>query len=164
MNLFDTTFLASQVTWTGLSFFLLLGVMWKFVLPAITKVLDERARQVQNDLDGAAKMRDDAEKTLAEYQKQLAAAREEATEIVATARSEAQAVVEARTTELEEELSRKMAAAEAKIAQTQSQAMQEIQSSVADMVVLATEKVIGESVDAKKAEKITGHTIKTLLN
>ena len=162
MELFDAQFLASQVFWTGTAFFILLAIMWFYVVPAITGVLDERANQIKSDLDHAETQRQKAEDALAEYNRQLQQAREEATQIIATARSEAQALTESKTKTLEEDLARKAAAASEQIAAARTQALADLKNEVAALVVEATEKLIGEKVDAKSASKYTDEALKSL--
>ncbi len=56
--------------------------MWKFALPPITNMLDERAAKIRDSLERAEQTRVEAERLLEEYKQQLAEAREEATHIV----------------------------------------------------------------------------------
>lgn len=162
MELFDTTYLQSQLFWTGVSFLILLLIMWKYVVPAVAGVLDERANQIREDLERAEKAREAADKTLVDYQKQLDAAKNEAGEIIATARAEAQKIMEARTAELEAELTRKAEAAETKIAVAREKAVSELKAEAATLVVSAAEALLKESVDSKKAAKITDDALKAL--
>lgn len=160
--LFDTTFLHSQLFWTGIAFVLILVVMWIFVLPRITQALDERAENIREDLDKAESLRKDAEQALATYEKQLKAARQEASSIVEQAKEEASKMVAFKTKELEEELSRKAQQAAEQIASAKDQALRDVQSQVADLALSAAEKLIEKEIDKKTAEQITEDAIKRL--
>ena len=164
MELFDPTFLQSQLTWTGLAFAMLLVLMWKFVVPAVNGILDARISKIQNDLDDAEKAREDSEKALADYTRQLQKARSEASEIVNRAREDSQKLIEARTAELEADLKRKAEDARKNIDAARESALNDIKKEVAGMVVMVAEKVIDAEVDAKKAGKITDESIKELMN
>ena len=160
----EFTFLASQMTWIVVCFASMLALMlWK-VVPAVNKVLDERIEKIKSDIDGADAARADAEKVLADYNRQLQKAREEAAEIVNRARDESQKMVEARTAELETDLKRKAEDARRNIDAARESALNDIKKEVAGMVVMVAEKVIDAEVDAKKAGKITDDAIKQLMN
>lgn len=162
MEFLNIDFAHSQVFWTSLSFLMLLGLMaWK-VTPVITSVLDERAERIRNDLDSAASLKKDAEQALATYEKQIKTARQEAADIVANARKESEDLVALRTSELNAELKRKSDEAAAHIETAKNTAVEELKAQVAEMAVLATEKLIGEQVDASKASKLTDEALKTL--
>jgi len=107
MELFATEYLASQYFWTTVAFVMLLGVVWRFVVPAVNAALDARAAQIKGDLHRAREEREAAERVLAEYQQQLAAARKEAAQVVSTARAEAEALATRRLAEVEAEIARK---------------------------------------------------------
>lgn len=160
--LFDTTFLHSQLFWTGIAFVLILAVMWIVVLPRITKALDDRAEGIREDLDKAENLRKDAEQALATYEKQLKAARQEASSIVEQAKEEASKMSALKTKELEEELSRKAQQAAEQIAAAKDQALRDVQSQVAELALSAAEKLIEKEIDKKTAERITEDAIKRL--
>ncbi len=164
MDLFNMAFLHSQVFWTGVSFCLLLIVMaWK-VLPAITAALDERADKIRTDLTSAEESRRKAELSLAAYEEKLAKAKDEAASIINIARVEAKNLVDERLKELDEEMSRKRDDAAKSIDAARASAMKDLQAQVATLTVQVTEKLLAESLDAKKAEALTSAAIKDLAN
>lgn len=162
MALFDTTFLASQLFWTALSFLILLGVMWKYVVPAIAAVLDERALRVRMDLEKAEAMRADAHEVLEQYQANLAQAKAEAAQLLAAARAQGDELLAQRMAQLERELQRKAVEAEAAIDAARAQAQAQLQAQMADMVVAATRQVLHNTVDEKQAVAVANKVIKDL--
>lgn len=164
MELLSTEFLHSQVFWTGVAFFVLLGVMGKFVIPAVAAVLDARAAQIKDDLGRATKARDEAEAILAEYEKQMAAARKEAASVVTTARAEAEALASTRMQQVEAELARKAEEARKSIEQAKLQALREVKEEVAQVSVMVAEKLLMDKVDGKAASKLTDAALKAGLN
>lgn len=161
-TLLNPEFLLSQVFWLVVSFALLLLVVWKFVTPALTQTLDDRARQIREDLDKAAELKADAEAALKEYNEKLQSAHEEAVSMLATARKEAEDLAAERTKALEADLKRKENSATHAIAQAQAKAMEELRTHVAELTVLATEKAIRAQLDAAKAEEYTLQAIHEL--
>lgn len=162
MEFLNLDFAHSQVFWTGVSFVTLLALMAFKVTPVITKVLDERAERIRADIESAASLKKEAEQALAAYEKQVKTATAEAAEIVANARKEAEDIAALRAKELSAELSRKNAEAVAQIENAKKCAIEDLKAQVAEMAVLATEKLIGETVDAAKASRITDEAIKSL--
>jgi len=162
MELFDTTFLQSQLFWTTFSFAILLLGMAKFVVPAIANVLDERAVQVKSDLDKAKQQQEEAERVLTEYQKQLNDARQEAATLVADARAQAEALTADRMQKLEADISKRAAAAAASIEQAKTNAMADVQTEVAQLAVSVAEKALSGLVDSKGAEKSVSAALKSL--
>lgn len=164
MELFGTEFLASQLTWVAVAFAMLFLVMLKFVVPAVNGVLDARATQIREDLDAAAQLKQEAEHALSSYEKQIKTARQEASNIVAAAKRDAESIATSRIAEVQEEISRKQANAESAIEQAKTKALADVQSQVADMTMLAVEKVLNETVDNKVASKMADEAIKEMLN
>ena len=64
------------------------------VWPKITKGLDDRDRKIRDEIRSAEEAREQAKAALAEYQRNLASAREEATRMIAQARTDAKAAAE----------------------------------------------------------------------
>jgi F-type H+-transporting ATPase subunit b len=164
MQLFILTYLQSQYFWTTVAFLVLLGVMWRFVVPAVLAVLDARAAQIAGDLDAAERGRLQAEGTLAEYAAQLAKAKKEAAEIVSKARAEAEALANERIKQVETDLSRKAEEARKSIAAAHDEALRSVQKEVAEIAVKVAEKLLESSVDAKLAGKLTDTALNEGLN
>ena len=82
----------NELIYGGLAFLVLLGVLWKFGVPAASRMMTERADKIRNSLDEAERAKTEAETILAEYQRQLADARAESARIVEEARADAEQV------------------------------------------------------------------------
>lgn len=162
MEFLNTDFAHSQVFWTAVSFGLLLALMWWKVVPAVTAVLDERSDRIRSDLNNAEKLKNEAEKALADYQASMKNASEEAAALVAQARTDAENMAAKRTAELEADLKRKADDAAARIETAKQAAIEELKAQMAEMTLMAAEKVIGAEVDASKAEKYTDEVLKSL--
>jgi F-type H+-transporting ATPase subunit b len=127
--------------WTLLAFGLTLFVLYKLAFPRIAEALDRRQRAIEESIDTAARLRSEAEELLEQYRERLKEARTQAEEILVRARKaaevrEAEAINEARQRrdELLEQTRRDI--------ETETRrAIQEIRNEVADLTILATEKV-----------------------
>ena len=67
--------------WTGITFLVLLAVLWRFAWGPIVKMLAERERTIRDAIESAKKERAEAERMLAEQRESLARAQREAAEL-----------------------------------------------------------------------------------
>ncbi len=127
--------------WTLVVFGLSMFLLGKLAFPRIAEALDRRQHAIEESIDTAERIRKEADEILAEYRERLAEARGQADEIVARARktgeaAEAELVSDGRAKreELMEQTRRDIEA-------ETRRAILEIRAEVADLTVLATEKV-----------------------
>jgi F-type H+-transporting ATPase subunit b len=127
--------------WTLLVFTISLYILSKVVYPRIRESLDKRQRAIDDSIDAADRTRTEAEELLVEYRERLQEARAQADEIVARARksaevheTEAVASAKAHREELLEQTRRDVEA-------ETRRAIQEIRNEVAELTIMATEKV-----------------------
>jgi F-type H+-transporting ATPase subunit b len=127
--------------WTFVVFGVSLFVLTKVVYPRIQEAIDKRQHAIEESIDAANQTRVEADELLAEYRERLAQAREQAEEILGRARKAAEAAeasaLEAGKAKREEMLESTKREIEAET----RRAIQEIRNEVADLTILATEKV-----------------------
>lgn len=164
MDLFILTYLQSQYFWTSVAFLTLLAIMAKFVVPAVLGALDARAAKIAADLDAARTTREDAEASLADYTAKIAAARQEAAELMSKARAEAEALAKTRLQQVEEDISRKTELARQQIEASKAEAIRAVRAEVAALAVQVAEQVLQEQVDAKTATRLTDAALERGLN
>jgi F-type H+-transporting ATPase subunit b len=133
--------------WTVLAFLVAFFVLRKWAWPAITAALDKRQHAIEESIDTAERARSEAAGLLEEYRERLKEARGQADEIVARARKagevnerESLEQAKAKRDELMEQTRRDIEA-------ETRRAIQEIRKEVADLTILATEKVTRKSLD-----------------
>jgi len=148
--------------WTLVVFGLTMLLLWKLAFPRIAEALDRRQKAIEESIDTAERTRREADKLLAEYRERLTEARHQADEIVARARKageqqEADAVVKGK--ERREEL---LAQARRDIEAETRRAIQEIRAEVADLTVLATEKVTRKTLTAEDQRRLVEEALKEL--
>jgi F-type H+-transporting ATPase subunit b len=127
--------------WVLVVFLVSFLILRRYVFPAIGQVLDRRANAIAGEIDDATKIREEAKKMLDDYRERLDAARGQADEIVTRAQKAAQAherdareAAGKKREELMEQTRRDIEAETRK-------AIQELRREVADLTVMATEKV-----------------------
>jgi F-type H+-transporting ATPase subunit b len=129
------------MVWTLVLFGVSLFILWKVAFPRIAEALDRRQQAIEEAIDTADRTRREADELLAEYRERLTAARQQADDIVTRARKageQAEADATAHGRQRREEL---VEQARKDIETETRRAIQEIRAEVADLTILATEKV-----------------------
>jgi F-type H+-transporting ATPase subunit b len=137
----------NELVWGGLSFVVLLGLMWKFGLPPVRKMLKDREDRIRDDLERAEQARTEAEGVLEDYRRQLAEARTEASQIIEASREQAEEVRRELIAKAESDAAevRQRATEDARLAS--ERAMSELRGSVADLSIELAEKVVERNLD-----------------
>jgi F-type H+-transporting ATPase subunit b len=130
--------------------------------PTIAKALDDRAARIKAELDEAQRLRDDAQKTLAEYQRKQRDALKEAEAIVAHAKAEAERIGKQAAADLEAAIERRTRQAEEKIAQEQQKALAEVRSAAVDVAIAAARQIIAQQLDASAGAALIDQAIAAL--
>jgi len=159
---FDAAHFTSEVFWEVITFLLLLALFWRYILPRINAILDERSMLIQNNIENATRNRKESDRLLTEYQRKLDAAHEEAAALMARAGKEIAEYREESTRQLEEDIRRKKQAFKTEIEFTKRQAMKEIKNISAEAAILAAEKLIEKNVDADEAKRLVDDAIREI--
>jgi F-type H+-transporting ATPase subunit b len=148
--------------WTLLAFIIALLILRKYAWPAITEALDKRQRAIVESIETAERTRTEAQQLLQEYRERLREARRQADEIVARARKAGE-VHERETLEKargqREEL---MQQTRRDIEAETRRAIQEIRGEVADLTVIATEKVTRKALDEDDQKRLVEEALTEL--
>ena len=161
-------FLAEPEFWVAVAFFIFVGILIYVGVPKILiNSLDERGKRVQAELDEARRLKEEAQKLLAEYQAKQRQADDEAAAIIAGAKAEAERIAAESKIRMEEFVARRTKMAETKIAQAEAQAVADVRAAAAEAAVAAAEKILTGSVKGKVADDLISRGIgdvKTKLN
>jgi F-type H+-transporting ATPase subunit b len=154
--------------WVAVAFVIFVGVLIYVGVPKlVTKALDDRAKRVQDELDEARRLKEEAQKLLGEYKAKQRQADDEAAAIIAGAKAEAERFAAEAKAKMEEFVARRAKMAETKIAQAEAQAVADVRAAAADAAVSAAEKILTDSVKGKVADDLLARGIgdvKTKLN
>jgi F-type H+-transporting ATPase subunit b len=148
--------------WTLIVFGFTMLLLWKVAFPRIAEALDKRQRAIEDSIDAAERTRREADELLAEYRERLAEARGQADDIVARARrtaehAESETIAEARAKREEMmEQTRRDIQAETR------RAIQQIRAEVADLTILATEKVTRKTLDTDDQRRLVDEALSEL--
>ena len=142
------------MVWTLLVFGFTMILLAKLAFPRISEALGRRQRSIEDSIDTAERTRTEAEQILAEYRKRLQEARAQSEEIVQHARQTA----EGHEREAKEG-ARTIAAEAARRAQRDieaatQRALGELRKEVADLTIMATEKVTRKTLDDSDQKRL----------
>ena len=159
---------AEPELWVAVGFVIFVGILIYVGVPKMmTKALDDRAKRVQDELNEARRLKEEAQSLLAEYQAKQRKADDEAAAIVAGAKAEAERFATEAKAKMEEFVARRSKMAETKIAQAEAQAVADVRAAAAEAAVSAAEKILTDSVKGKVADDLLARGIgdvKTKLN
>jgi F-type H+-transporting ATPase subunit b len=133
--------------WTLVVFVISLFILRKWVFPLIGEALDKRAKTIEGDIDAAAELRKDADKVLDEYRERLKEARTQSEEILQRARQTAESHEHEAREHGQEIIAEAAKKAERDIDAATKRALDDIRREVADLTIMATEKVVRKTLD-----------------
>lgn len=149
--------------WTSIGFAILLAfLIWKRIDRMITSGLDARAERIRATLDEAAKLREEAQHLLAEYQRKQRDTVKETEEIVAHAKTEAARIADKAKADLETAIGRREQMAIDKIAQAEADALRQVREVSVDLAIAAARALIAEKLDEESREKLIDDAISEL--
>jgi F-type H+-transporting ATPase subunit b len=142
------------MVWTLLVFGITMLLLSRLAFPRISEALGRRQKVIEDSIDSAERTRKEADELLAEYRERLKEARAQSDEIVQRARQTA----EAHEHEAKEQ-ARQIAAEAAKRAERDIEAATEraidgIRREVADLTIMATEKVTRKTLDDSDQKRL----------
>jgi F-type H+-transporting ATPase subunit b len=135
--------------WSVITFLVLVALLYKFAFNPLMRLQRARQAEIHQSIVDAENLRDEAQRLLADYKRQLAQARGEADAIVDRARkagevSKAEILEEARV-----QSEAQLAKARQQIERDTNQALQRIREEAADLAIAATAKVARSSLSEK---------------
>ena len=148
--------------WTFLAFIVALLVLRKYAWPAITQALDKRQTAIEESIDTAERARTDAAALLEEYRQRLREARAQADEIVARARKAGEVHERESLEDARKQREELMQQTRRDIEAETRRAIQEIRKEVADLTILATEKVTRKSLTADDQRRLVEEAVAEL--
>jgi F-type H+-transporting ATPase subunit b len=136
-----------EIVWGGLAFLIVLGVLMKFAFPALKKGLKQREETIRDELEGAARAREEAEAEAATYRAQIGDARSEANTILEDARADGERIRREMVERAEAEAAVTRQRAQDDIRHAQERAMSDLRSQVTDLSIELAEKVVEQNLD-----------------
>ena len=157
--MFDETFFVGLAFVTVILAFVYLGLPRRLM-----QGLDDKAAEIQKQLDDARDLREQAAQVLADYEAQRQQAEKQAEEIVTQARATAERTAEEAQQAMQAQMERRAAQAELKIARLEEKLMKDVRAAIASLAVDAAGQIIAEGLTAEQARKLVDDSIDELPN
>jgi F-type H+-transporting ATPase subunit b len=140
--------------WTLALFLFTMWVLNKVAFPRIAEALEKRANAIRENIEAAERQRRDADELLEEYRGRLKEAREQADDIVARARKASETAKAEAASEGKAKREELVGAARRDIEAETRRSLERIRKEVADLTVIATEKVTRRALDDEDHKRL----------
>jgi F-type H+-transporting ATPase subunit b len=149
--------------WVAVSFFLFVGgLLYLGVHKKLASALDARAATIAKELEQAKRLREEAEKVLADYRRKQGEAVKETEAIINLASKEAEILAAETRRSMKEHFDRRIKLAEDKIGRAEAEALREVREAAADAAVRAAQTVIATKLTPDAADNLVKQGIDAL--
>jgi F-type H+-transporting ATPase subunit b len=153
---------ANELIVGAIAFAVLFVFVWKWVLPRLNTLLDERRERIQGQMEEAERARAEADDVRRRYESQLRDARGEANRIIEEARKTAESIRRDMLARAEDESRQVVARAQDEIRSERERAFEELKTTVGEISIQVAERVIGESLTKDRHMKLVDSYIDEL--
>jgi F-type H+-transporting ATPase subunit b len=150
------------MVWTLLVFGATMLLLSRLAFPRIREALDRRQRAIEESIDTAERTRVEAEQILAEYRERLKEARTQSDAIVQRARQAADSHEHEAKERSQEILAEAAARAQRDIDAAMRRALQDLRREVADLTIMATERVTRKTLDEADQRRLVEEALSDL--
>ncbi len=141
--------------WVTISFFLFLGILIYFKIPQKIKIsLEENITDIKKQINEAEKLKEDAKNILTENEKKISNSKIEVNTMIAKASEQAEKNVIKMNKDFHNIMENRKKNAEERIRQIKNQALKDIKNTSVKIAVKSVEKLIKNSLDKSKLDKI----------
>ena len=141
--------------WVAVSFFIFIGLLLYFKIPQkVDQSLIENINKIKSDLENAEKLKDEAKNILSEYETKVSKSKDEIKNLIDEAKDQAEKTVIKTNDEFHKIIENRKKISEEKIKQMKKQAIKEVRNYSIEIAVQSVEKIIKNSIDKKKLDKI----------
>jgi len=152
----------STTFWVAVAFAVFAIAAFKPGKRILGEALDGRIAKIREEVEEAQRLREEAQATLASYQRRQREAIQEAEQIIAHAREEAERARANAMTDLEDSIARREQQAAIKIAQAEAAALDEIREKAVDMAIEAAARLLEKKMAGEAGEKFVASAIKDI--
>ena len=150
------------IIWTLVVFGILLVLLWRLAFPAIVRSVEERERRIQKQLEDAERANAEAQRLLDEHKKQIAAARNDAQDILAKAKTVAQKERETLLAKAREEYDALLSRARKDIDTEKEKAILALRREAVDLSIAAASRVIEANLDTDANRRLVTQFLESL--
>ncbi len=150
------------IIWTIINFVIFLLIVLKIGVKPIANSLKSREKGIQDSIDAANQANENATKMLAEADAKLKNSQQEMNDIIRKGREQAELILQKAGEEADVLRKQKVAEAQRDIELSKDNALKQLRTEVADLVIKATEKILDQELDKDKHSKLIETAIKEM--
>ena len=141
--------------WVTVSFFIFLaGLIYLKVPQKVGGLLDEKIKQIKNELDEAEKLKNESKNLLSNYENKIDDSKKETKEIINYSKKQSEKMIIEKTNKFHQDMDLKKKNVEQKISQLKEDALQDIKKASVKISIEAVTSLIKNSVDKNKLENV----------
>ena len=141
--------------WIAISFFIFFAILIYLKVPQkINNSLTDKINEIQQELEGAEKLKKEAKNLFADYENKIDKSKKETKEIIDSAKKESEKAIIEKTKKFHQIIEERKKSAEQKIVQMKENALKDIKNISVKISIEAVENLIKNSIDKKKLENL----------
>jgi F-type H+-transporting ATPase subunit b len=144
------------------NFGIILGILWKWVFIPVARKLEERTTKIEQSLTDADRITTEKREFETWRQQEMNKARQEASGIVTDAQNDASKARQAIVEQTKQEQQKLVDQAKQQIESQKNKALAEAKSEMANLVVLASEKILRKKLDSKTDQEYIKDSLKSI--
>ena len=141
------------------AFIIFIGLLWRFALGPIVRMLDQRRDRIQESMEAATRMQAELQATAARNEEVLAQARRDAQQIITQAREASDATIARARVEAGAQAEEYLSRAESTLRSETEQARQQLRQEVADLAVMAASRIVRKELDPVTQHRLIEETL-----
>ena len=146
--------------WVAISFLIFIVLLIYFKIPSKVKnILDENINQIKKQVEESEKLKEEAKRQLAEYEKKIGDSKSEVNKMIKDANDQAERNIIKSNEIFHKLLEIRKKNTEEKIKQLKNQAIKDIKNASINIAFESTEKLLINSLDKIKLDKIYSQSI-----
>ena len=146
--------------WVTISFFIFIGILFYFKVPQkVIETLELNILNISNQINEAEKLKEDAKNILIEQEKKISNSKNEVKEMIDKANDEAEKNAIKINNKFQNLMENRKKNAEERIKQLKNQAVKDIKNASIKIAIKSVEKLIKNSIDKSKLDKIYNASI-----
>ena len=157
------SFFGDPASWVLVAFiiFVILALVAK-APSMIAKLLDSEIDRIKNELDDARKLKEEANSLLADYERKVKNAKEEAEKILNQAKKTAKNHDESARKKVEEYIKRAEQQSIEKIAQAEKMALSKVNQEIVSNSIEVAEKIVSENITEENSKKLFSQSVQQI--
>lgn len=148
--------------WSMVTFVLLVLMLYKFAFGPLMELQQKRQDEIHESIREAERLREEAHQLLADYQEQMTKARQESEQILERARKVGESTKREMLEEAKEQSERNLEKSREQIQRETREALRQIQEEVADITLIAAEKVTRKSLSDEEHLRMIKETLEEI--